>query len=179
MQLTSTLSLFLAFAISALAMTITSPGTTNQKVDFSKPFTIKWGTVNGDPDQFTITLVNMDGHRVNKDLAKDVDASKEEYRVEKVADIPVANNYQINFRSTEKENVGILAQSPRFNVTKVADDDDETTTTTATATATATRTQSQAEATETDDTNGADHVKGVYAASGAVAGVMALVVMAL
>ncbi|RDW81130.1 GPI anchored serine-threonine rich family protein [Aspergillus mulundensis] len=178
MQLISSLSLFLAFAISALALTITSPSTTNQKVDFSKPFTIKWGSVPSDPEQFTITLVNMDGHNVNKDLAVDVDASKEEYRVEKVADIPLANNYQINFRSTEKDSTGILAQSPRFNVTKVADDEDDTETTT-TATATATRTQSQTAATETDDTNGAAHVKGVYVGPAAVAGVMALVVMAL
>lgn len=34
------------------------------------------------------------------------------------------NNYQINFRSTEKNNMGILAQSPRFNVTKVAEDEE-------------------------------------------------------
>jgi hypothetical protein len=34
------------------------------------------------------------------------------------------NNYQINFRSTEKNNMGILAQSPRFNVTKVAKDEE-------------------------------------------------------
>ncbi|KAL4752806.1 hypothetical protein BDW72DRAFT_191578 [Aspergillus terricola var. indicus] len=172
MHLISSLSLLLAFALSALAMTITSPKSTNQKVDFSKPFTIRWTTVPSDPEQFTITLVN-DRHDVDEDLAVDVDASEEEYTVDKIKDIPIANNYQINFRSTEKNNMGILAQSPRFNVTKVAKDEE-----TATSTASATRTQSDTAPTETD-ANGAGHAKGVFSGSAAMAGVMALAVFAL
>ncbi|CBF85865.1 hypothetical protein AN1941.2 [Aspergillus nidulans FGSC A4] len=173
MHLISSLSLFLAFALSALAMTITSPKSTNQKVDFSKPFTIRWTTVPSDPKQFTITLVNMDGHNVDQDLAVDVDASEEEYTIDKIEDIPIANNYQINFRSTEKNNMGILAQSPRFNVTKVAEDEE-----TAEPTANATRTQSNMAPTETD-ANGAGRAMGVFSGSVAMAGVMALAVFAL
>ncbi|KAL6238110.1 hypothetical protein BDW75DRAFT_39489 [Aspergillus navahoensis] len=172
MHLISSLSLMLAFALSALAVTITSPSSTNQKIDFSKPFTIRWTTVPSDPEQFTITLVNMNGHNVDEDLAVDVDASKEEYTVDRIKDIPIANNYQINFRSTEKNNMGILAQSPMFNVTKVAKDDE-----TAKPTANATKTQSDTAPTETD-TNGAGHAKGVFAGSAAMAGVVALVVFA-
>jgi hypothetical protein len=88
---------------------------TNEKVDLSKPFTIRWTAVeyappvshpcpyhtktptntcytvsSSDPQNFTITLVNQLGHRVNKDLATRVDASDEEYVVERVWDIPVA-----------------------------------------------------------------------------------------
>ncbi|KAL4733595.1 Ser-Thr-rich glycosyl-phosphatidyl-inositol-anchored membrane family-domain-containing protein [Aspergillus similis] len=173
MHLISTLSLLLAFALSALAVTITSPRSTNQKVDFSKPFTIRWTTVPSDPEQFTITLVNMDGYNVDEDLAVDVDASKEEYTIDKIKDIPIANNYQINFRSTEKNNMGILAQSPMFNVTKVAKDDE-----TARPTANATRTQSDTAPTETD-ANGAGHAMGVFSGSAVMAGVMALAVIAL
>ncbi|KAL4989894.1 Ser-Thr-rich glycosyl-phosphatidyl-inositol-anchored membrane family-domain-containing protein [Aspergillus falconensis] len=173
MHLISSLPLFFAFALSALALTITSPRSTNQKVDFSNPFTIRWTTVPSDPEKFTITLVNMNGHDVDEDLAVDVDASKEEYTVDNVKNIPIANNYQINFVSTEKNNMGILAQSPMFNVTKVAKEDE-----TAKPTASATRTQSDTAPTETDR-NGAGHVNAAFAGSAAMAGMMALVVFAL
>jgi hypothetical protein len=43
-----------------------------------------------DPEQFTITLVNMDGHNVDQDLAVNVDASEEEYTIDKIKDIPIA-----------------------------------------------------------------------------------------
>ncbi|KAL4932767.1 GPI anchored serine-threonine rich family protein [Aspergillus undulatus] len=177
MHLISSLSLFLAFALSALALKITSPGTTNQRVDFSKPFTIKWTTVPSDPENFTITLVNSNGHNVNKDLVKDIDSSEEEYRVESVSGIPTGNNYQINFRSTERNNMGILAQSPRFNVTRAAareeenDDDDS-------SSSTATSTSSGAEATETDENGAARMSQGVLSAS-VVAGLIGLAVLGL
>ncbi|KAL4972054.1 Ser-Thr-rich glycosyl-phosphatidyl-inositol-anchored membrane family-domain-containing protein [Aspergillus desertorum] len=167
------LSFLLAFVLSALAITITSPRSTNQKVDFSKPFTIRWATVPSDPKRFTITLINMDGHNVDEDLVVDVDTSEEEYTVDKVKDIPIANNYQINFRSTEKNNQGILAQSPMFNVTKVATDEE-----TAEPSANATKTQSDTAPTETE-TNGAGHEKGIFAGFAAMAGVVALIVFAL
>ncbi|KAL4970849.1 GPI anchored serine-threonine rich family protein [Aspergillus stella-maris] len=147
MQLLSTLSLFLAFAVSALSLIITTPGASTRRVDLSKPFTIKWRTVPSDPEHFTITLVNTDGHNINKDVAENVSSSENEYRVESISGIPagcvaylpnspstfyklistviVSENYQINFRSTERNNQGILAQSTRFNVTKVAVEDDD------------------------------------------------------
>ncbi|KAL4803604.1 Ser-Thr-rich glycosyl-phosphatidyl-inositol-anchored membrane family-domain-containing protein [Aspergillus unguis] len=173
MQLLSTLSLFLAFALSALAVTITSPGTTNQKVDFSKPFTIRWNTVSSDADKFTITLVNANGNNVKKDLAKDVDTSEGEYRVESVSGIPVGNNYQINFRSTARDNQGILAQSPMFNVTKVAEKEEDPE-----PTANATKTASEAAPSVTDNA-AVGTAKGVFAGSVAAAGVMAMAVLTL
>ncbi|KAL2857931.1 Ser-Thr-rich glycosyl-phosphatidyl-inositol-anchored membrane family-domain-containing protein [Aspergillus pseudoustus] len=120
-----TLALLLAFAVSALTLTITSPSA-NDKVDFSKPYTIRWTTVPSDPQNFTITLVNVNGRNVSKDLTSRAESDKNEYRVDRVWDIPVANNYQINFRSTSRDNQGILAQSPMFNVTRVADRPRET-----------------------------------------------------
>ncbi|KAJ0426377.1 Ser-Thr-rich glycosyl-phosphatidyl-inositol-anchored membrane family-domain-containing protein [Aspergillus carlsbadensis] len=163
------LALLVAFAVSALSLTITSPSA-NDKVDFSKPYTIKWTTVPSDPQNFTITLVNANGRNVSKDLTTRAESDKNEYRVDRVWDIPVANNYQINFRSTARENQGILAQSHMFNVTRVADGPAETQTSTATATAT------ESDSTPME-TNAAGKV--VYGAPGAVAGVMGLLALAL
>ncbi|KAL4792068.1 Ser-Thr-rich glycosyl-phosphatidyl-inositol-anchored membrane family-domain-containing protein [Aspergillus venezuelensis] len=172
MQLLSTLSLFIAFAVSALALNITTPGASTRRVDLSKPFTIKWRTVPSDPEHFTITLVNTDGHNINKDVAKNVSSSENEYRVESISGIPTGENYQINFRSTERNNQGILAQSTRFNVTKVAvEDDDEDDD----SSPSSTTTSSSAEATETDE-NGASSLKGGLV-SGFVAGVIGLAVL--
>ncbi|KAL3479901.1 Ser-Thr-rich glycosyl-phosphatidyl-inositol-anchored membrane family-domain-containing protein [Aspergillus californicus] len=164
----SSISILAAFAVSALALTLTSPSTTNEEIDLSKPFKITWTTVPSDPENFTITLVNIVGHNVNKDLVKDIDSSEEEYTVESVADVPVGGNYQINFRSTDRENTGILAQSTRFNVTRVADDEESDDTT-------ATTTASQPSSTPTE-TNAA---AGIYVGSGALALAMGLVAAAL
>ncbi|KAL4887031.1 hypothetical protein BJY04DRAFT_212995 [Aspergillus karnatakaensis] len=161
----------LAFAASSLALTITSPSTTNEKVDFSKEFTIRWTSVQSDPDNFTITLVNQLGHRVNKDLAVNVDSSKEEYVVKSVSDIPIANNYQINFRSTDRNNMGILAQSAMFNVTEVAEkeeEEEEEPTQNATTT-----TASAAEPTEENAASGR------FVASGLLAGVLGVAALGL
>ncbi|KAL2862840.1 GPI anchored serine-threonine rich family protein [Aspergillus lucknowensis] len=124
-SLGSSISILLAFAVAALALTITSPSA-NDKVDFSKPYTIRWTTVPSDPNNFTITLVNANGHNVSKDLTTRAESSENEYRVDRVWGVPVADNYQINFRSTARDNTGILAQSPMFNVTRVADRPRET-----------------------------------------------------
>ncbi|KAL4872987.1 hypothetical protein BDV12DRAFT_192921 [Aspergillus spectabilis] len=161
----------LAFATSTLALTITSPSMTNEKVDLSEPFTIRWTAVDSDPQNFTITLVNQLGQRVNKDLATRVDASDEEYVVERVWDIPVANNYQINFRSTDRNNMGLLAQSPMFNVTKVADGPKESETPKSNATTTA----AASEPTETNAASG----KGGFVTSSVLAGMLGVVVLAL
>ncbi|KAL3452546.1 hypothetical protein BJX65DRAFT_183843 [Aspergillus insuetus] len=162
------LALLVAFAVSTLSLTITSPST-NEKVDFSKPYTIKWTTVPSDPQNFTITLVNSNGRNISKDLTSRAESDKNEFRVDRVWDIPVANEYQINFRSTVRENQGILAQSPTFNVTRVADRPE-----TQTSTATATATESESTPTET---NAAGKV--LYGAPGAVAGVVGLLALAL
>ncbi|KAL4778144.1 hypothetical protein BJX76DRAFT_363002, partial [Aspergillus varians] len=90
MHLLNAVSLVLAFAVSALALTIQTPSRPNENVDFSKPYTIRWTTVPSDPTNFTITLTNTNGHNVNKDIATNVDAAKAEYRVDQVIGVPVA-----------------------------------------------------------------------------------------
>ncbi|GES63573.1 conserved threonine rich protein [Aspergillus terreus] len=129
-----------AFAASAMALTVTSPAQ-GDKVDFSKPVDIKWRSVESvdlhpnasaqetptdqtrsDPKNITLELVNMNGQpNVNKQIADGVKASEGHYKVDKLWGIPVAEGYQINIISNEERNTGILAQSQQFNVTRVAD----------------------------------------------------------
>ncbi|PYH91062.1 hypothetical protein BO71DRAFT_60355 [Aspergillus ellipticus CBS 707.79] len=107
-----------AFATSALALTITQPRS-NDQVDFSKPYTVKWTTVGSDPDEFTLLLVNMNGQpNVSKNIAN-IKTSSSSYTIDKVTGIPVANGYQFNAISNTSMNTGILSQSSQFNVTKV------------------------------------------------------------
>ncbi|THC88341.1 hypothetical protein EYZ11_012211 [Aspergillus tanneri] len=110
----------IAFAVSAVALTLSSPKA-QDKVDLSKPFTIKWKSVQSDPSKFTINLVNTNGSSANKEIAKDITSSDGTYTVDKVWGIPKGSGYQLNFISNDKMNTGILAQSPQFEVTKVAD----------------------------------------------------------
>ncbi|KAL4920018.1 Ser-Thr-rich glycosyl-phosphatidyl-inositol-anchored membrane family-domain-containing protein [Aspergillus aurantiobrunneus] len=168
----NSLSLLLAFAVSALALTVTSPRE-RERVDFSRPYTIRWSTVPSDPQNFTITLVNANSHNVNKDIAVDVDSSEEEYRVERIRDIPVGNNYQINIRSTARNNQGLLAQSPRFNVTRAADSADES------ESPSASGTSSESDAAPTETNAAVGNAKGAFVGSSVVVGVMGLVVLAL
>ncbi|KAL3261562.1 hypothetical protein ABHI18_003648 [Aspergillus niger] len=108
----------MAFAVTALAITITQPQNGDQ-VDFSKPYTVKWTTVASDPSNFTIMLVNMNSQpTVSKKIAN-VKTSDSKYTVDKVVGIPVANGYQLNAESNTTHNTGILSQSQQFNVTKV------------------------------------------------------------
>ncbi|BCS16038.1 hypothetical protein ASPFODRAFT_212115 [Aspergillus luchuensis CBS 106.47] len=108
----------MAFAITALAITITQPKNGDQ-VDFSKPYTIKWTTVASDPTNFDLILVNMNSQpTVSKKIAN-VKTSDSKYTVDKVIGIPVAEGYQLNAESNTTHNTGILSQSQQFNVTKV------------------------------------------------------------
>ncbi|RAH57468.1 hypothetical protein BO85DRAFT_301662 [Aspergillus piperis CBS 112811] len=108
----------MAFAITALAITITQPKNGDQ-VDFSKPYTIKWTTVASDPTDFDLILVNMNSQpTVSKKIAN-VKTSDSKYTVDKVIGIPVAEGYQLNAESNTTHNTGILSQSQQFNVTKV------------------------------------------------------------
>ncbi|PWY82294.1 hypothetical protein BO83DRAFT_423133 [Aspergillus eucalypticola CBS 122712] len=108
----------MAFAITALAITITQPKNGDQ-VDFSKPYTIKWTTVASDPTNFDLILVNMNSQpTVSKKIAN-VKTSDSKYTVDKVIGIPVAEGYQLNAESNTTQNTGILSQSQQFNVTKV------------------------------------------------------------
>ncbi|OJI98466.1 hypothetical protein ASPVEDRAFT_25340 [Aspergillus versicolor CBS 583.65] len=119
MRFLTSLSLLFAFAVSALALTITTPKE-DDDVDFSKPYTVRWRSVPNDSSNFTITLVNTNGHNVNKDVATEVNGDEGEYRIDAVSGVPLGDGYQFNIRSTARNNQGILAQSQRFNVTKVA-----------------------------------------------------------
>ncbi|KAE8375020.1 Ser-Thr-rich glycosyl-phosphatidyl-inositol-anchored membrane family-domain-containing protein [Aspergillus bertholletiae] len=107
-----------AYAASSLALTITSPQN-GDKVDFSKPYTIKWTTVPSDPEQINIVLKNQTTSE--KQIAKDVKSSDGKYTIDKIWDIQTGTGYQFNFVSNSKQNTGILAQSQIFNVTDVAD----------------------------------------------------------
>ncbi|PYH67768.1 GPI anchored serine-threonine rich family protein [Aspergillus vadensis CBS 113365] len=108
----------MAFAVTALAITITQPKNGDQ-VDFSKPYTIKWTTVASDPTNFDLILVNMNSQpTVSKKIAN-VKTSDSKYTVDKVIGIPVAEGYQLNAESNTTQNTGILSQSQQFNVTKV------------------------------------------------------------
>ncbi|KAF5862358.1 hypothetical protein ETB97_011794 [Aspergillus alliaceus] len=109
-----------AYAASSFALTITSPQS-GDKLDFSKPYTIKWTTVGSDPETFKINLLNQTAANTKKEIAKSVRSADGKYTIEKLWDIEPANGYQFNFESDSKENTGILAQSQVFNVTKVAD----------------------------------------------------------
>ncbi|KAE8135839.1 Ser-Thr-rich glycosyl-phosphatidyl-inositol-anchored membrane family-domain-containing protein [Aspergillus pseudotamarii] len=107
-----------AYAASSLAVTITSPQN-GDKVDFSKPYTIKWTTVPSDPEQVNIVLKNQTSSE--KEIAKDIKTSDGKYTIDKIWDIETGTGYQFNFVSNSKKNTGILAQSQIFNVTAVAD----------------------------------------------------------
>ncbi|KAE8353718.1 Ser-Thr-rich glycosyl-phosphatidyl-inositol-anchored membrane family-domain-containing protein [Aspergillus coremiiformis] len=123
-----------AYAASSLALTITSPQT-GDKVDFSQPYTVKWTTVDSDPDTFNINLVSQTTANNKKEIAKNVKSSDGKYTIEKLLDIDTGNGYQLNFESSSQNNTGILAQSHVFNVTKVAEPTKSTqTSTTQTAT---------------------------------------------
>ncbi|KAL5357465.1 Ser-Thr-rich glycosyl-phosphatidyl-inositol-anchored membrane family-domain-containing protein [Aspergillus floccosus] len=131
------LASIVAFAASAMALTVTNPAQ-GDKVDFSKPVDIKWRSVQNDPKNITLELVNMNGQpNVNKQIAEGVKVSDGHYKVDKLWGIPVAEGYQINILSEEERNTGILAQSQQFNVTRVADPPKTTTSSHASATETA------------------------------------------
>ncbi|PIG89787.1 conserved threonine rich protein [Aspergillus arachidicola] len=107
-----------AYAATSLAVTITSPQN-GDKVDFSKPYTIKWTTVPSDPEQVNIVLKNQTTSE--KEIAKNVKTSDGKYTIDSIWDIETGTGYQFNFISNSTKNTGILAQSQIFNVTAVAD----------------------------------------------------------
>ncbi|KJK64577.1 Ser-Thr-rich glycosyl-phosphatidyl-inositol-anchored membrane family protein [Aspergillus parasiticus SU-1] len=107
-----------AYAATSLAVTITSPQN-GDKVDLSKPYTIKWTTVPSDPEQVNIVLKNQTTSE--KEIAKNVKTSDGKYTIDSIWDIETGTGYQFNFISNSTKNTGILAQSQIFNVTAVAD----------------------------------------------------------
>ncbi|OQD83542.1 hypothetical protein PENANT_c016G10296 [Penicillium antarcticum] len=105
-----------AFATAAAGLVVTSPRI-GEKIDPDRPLTIKWQSVQTDPDTFTIELVNQNVYPPTTEVvAQDVDSSKGSYMVKakSFTDVDVGKGYQINFLSDSN---GILAQSQQFGVT--------------------------------------------------------------
>ncbi|KAF7590314.1 Chitinase 3 [Aspergillus hancockii] len=109
-----------AYATFAIALTITTPQN-GDKVDFSKPYEVKWTTVASDPETFTLILFSAASPNNQKVITKDAKSSDGSYTIDKLWDIKTGNGYQFNIISNSTHNTGILAQSQTFNVTKVAD----------------------------------------------------------
>ncbi|PYI14234.1 threonine rich protein [Aspergillus japonicus CBS 114.51] len=119
MRSLSLLLAIVAFAASALALTIVAPKAGDQ-VDFSKSYKFQWTTVSSDPDEVTLVLVNMASQpTVNKVITQNAKVSDGAYTVDMITGIPVANGYQLNAIANTTQNTGILSQSNQFNVTKV------------------------------------------------------------
>ncbi|KAJ6072976.1 hypothetical protein N7467_011061 [Penicillium canescens] len=105
-----------ALATTAAGLVVTSPRI-GEKIDPDRPLTIKWQSVQTDPDTFTIELVNQNVYPSTTEIvAEDVDSSKGSYTVKakSFTDVDVGKGYQINFLSNSN---GILAQSQQFGVT--------------------------------------------------------------
>ncbi|KAJ5292968.1 Alpha/beta hydrolase fold-3 [Penicillium atrosanguineum] len=105
----------MAFAVSAAGIVITSPRI-GEKIDFSKPVTIKWQRVSTDPTTVDIVLVNEDVYPpVTETVASGVDADMGSYTIkahkEDVSVSDTGGGYQVNFLSPSG---GILAQSQQF-----------------------------------------------------------------
>ncbi|KAJ6012487.1 hypothetical protein N7522_002842 [Penicillium canescens] len=105
-----------ALATTAAGLVVTSPRI-GEKIDPDRPLTIKWQSVQTDPDTFTIELVNQNVYPSTTEIvAENVDSSKGSYTVKSKSftDVDVGKGYQINFLSNSN---GILAQSQQFGVT--------------------------------------------------------------
>ncbi|KAJ5825668.1 hypothetical protein N7474_002806 [Penicillium riverlandense] len=108
-------SSLMAYAATVAGLFVTSP-LKGEKVDLSKPVTIKWQSVSTDPGTFSIYLVNQNTYpNIETLIASNVDTSKGHYTM-KAQDSIDKSGYQINFIS--HENDGILAQSQQFTVSK-------------------------------------------------------------
>lgn len=116
MQITISISTFLALAASALALTVTSPAQYSN-IDVTKGTTIAWNSVSSDPTSFNIVLTNMNVNpSVRIVLASNVQTSAGSYTVPTVNGASPGENYRVNLESTANSNQGILAQSGPFQV---------------------------------------------------------------
>ncbi|EON97828.1 putative extracellular conserved serine-rich protein [Phaeoacremonium minimum UCRPA7] len=160
---------FASFLAAASALQITEP-TLNDKLDFSKTNTIKWSSVDTDPDSFEIVLVDHSSSPPSQlTIADSVKTSDNSYSFSNFV-APVGTKYQINFLGNEKTNSGIVAQSQEFAVTKsgVA----PTTTTSSGPTAT----NSQAAASTTSGTNAAVANGPTFGVAGGIIGALLMLI---
>ncbi|KAJ5734101.1 hypothetical protein N7493_002887 [Penicillium malachiteum] len=129
-----------ALAISAGALSVTEPEK-GAIIAPSSSVTVKWTSVDTDASRFNIYLVNNAVYPpVNKELAKDIETSKDTYTVN-IGNVPNGHGYQINLVSDASMNTGILAQTGQFNITDSSETSSSSTTSSAT-TSSATSTSS-------------------------------------
>ncbi|CEO60803.1 hypothetical protein PMG11_05331 [Penicillium brasilianum] len=113
------LSGLVVFTATTTAILVTYPPK-GANIDWSKPVTIKWDSVQTDPSTFDLYLVNQAVNpSVSTLVAADVDTSKGSYTI-KANDKDLTNSdsgggYQIDLKSSSGD--GILAQSQQFKVT--------------------------------------------------------------
>ncbi|KAJ5730949.1 uncharacterized protein N7483_005457 [Penicillium malachiteum] len=115
------------------ALSVTEPQK-GSNIGPSSSVTVKWTSVDTDASHFDIYLVNNAVYPpVNKELAKDIETSKDSYTVN-IGDVPNGHGYQINLVSDASMNTGILAQTGQFNVTDSSETSSSSTTSSATTT---------------------------------------------
>ncbi|KAJ5707935.1 hypothetical protein N7488_007736 [Penicillium malachiteum] len=133
-----------ALAISAGALSVTEPEK-GAVIAPSSSVTVKWTSVDTDASRFDIYLVNNAVYPpVNKELAKDIETSKDTYTVN-IGNVPNGHSYQINLVSDVSMNTGILAQTGQFNITDSSETSSSSTissATTSSATSTSSSTSS-------------------------------------
>jgi Ser-Thr-rich glycosyl-phosphatidyl-inositol-anchored membrane family len=116
MQVTLSVSAFLALVASSLALQVTAPAE-GSTVDLSMDNTIQWTSVSSDPGSFNIVLTNMNVNpSVRIVIASNVQTSDGSYDVSGVKGATPGGNYRLNLEGNQGSNQGILAQSGQFNV---------------------------------------------------------------
>jgi hypothetical protein len=115
---TKTLITLASLLAATQALTITAPAL-DAKWDLSQTNTIEWTSVDTDPKNFTIVLVDHSSSSGAKqtEIKKLVDTADKKYAFSNFVATP-GDKYQINFIGTEVSNQGIIAQSQNFKVTK-------------------------------------------------------------
>jgi len=119
MRAFSTLSAVLFFAVTALALTVTTPAQGASWDASKRSQTVSWNAVATDPSNFTIVLSNMQTTpNINVPLKENVPTSGGSTTVDGPSSgWPTGNGFQINLVQQTATGVGILAQSQQFNIT--------------------------------------------------------------
>ncbi|KAJ5380854.1 UPF0619 GPI-anchored membrane protein [Penicillium cataractarum] len=110
------LSSLVAFTVTTTAILVTYPPK-GAKIDWSKPVTIKWDSVETDPSTFDLYVVNQAVNpSVSTLVASDIETSKGSYTIkannEDLTTSDTGGGYQIDLKSSSGD--GILAQSQQF-----------------------------------------------------------------
>jgi len=116
-MLAKTILGFAALAASVSAIMVTSP-VMGAQLDFSQANTITWTSVDTDPSNFTLQLVDQNTMTPIV-INSDVTTSDDKFTLSNVL-APVGNSYKFNLVSNDPNNSGILAQSQTFAIVKAA-----------------------------------------------------------